>query len=101
MMGIIITCAIICIFRKKNNSSILWTVCCRKATKSDQDLEALIRNYVSLAPKRYSLPKAKDFKSTLVFGQILSVNYFKLDLVYFQFPYLKSTTERSWFILVN
>ncbi|KDO39224.1 hypothetical protein CISIN_1g043200mg, partial [Citrus sinensis] len=64
MMGIIITCAIICIFRKKNNPSILWTVCCRKATKSDQDLEAFIRNYVSLAPERYSFPNVKKMTNS-------------------------------------
>ncbi|KAH9778784.1 LEAF RUST 10 DISEASE-RESISTANCE LOCUS RECEPTOR-LIKE PROTEIN KINASE-like 2.1 [Citrus sinensis] len=64
MMGILITCAIICIFRKKRNSSILRTVCCRKVTKSDEDIEAFIRNYGSLAPKRYSFPNVKKITNS-------------------------------------
>ncbi|KAK9204090.1 hypothetical protein WN943_014347 [Citrus x changshan-huyou] len=64
MMGILITCAIICIFRKKRNSSILRTVCCRKVTKSDQDIEAFFRNYGSLAPKRHSFPNVKKITNS-------------------------------------
>lgn len=82
-MGIIITCAIICIFRRKKISSILWTVCCRKVTKNDQDLEAFIRNYGPLAPKRYSFPNVKNmtnsFKDELGQGGYGSVYKGKLS----------------------
>ncbi|KAK3225288.1 hypothetical protein Dsin_005150 [Dipteronia sinensis] len=59
-----IMCIIICIYKWRKNSSTITTVMFWKKTKNDRDLEAFIRNYGSLAPKRYSFSNVKKMTNS-------------------------------------
>ncbi|KAI9173826.1 hypothetical protein LWI28_007151 [Acer negundo] len=58
------TSIIICIYKWRKNSSTITTVMFWKKTKNNRDLEAFIRNYGSLAPKRYSFSNVKKMTNS-------------------------------------
>ncbi|XP_044476881.1 uncharacterized protein LOC123204343 [Mangifera indica] len=59
IIGMTIMSIIICICRKKKMSSNMSNFLSKDMTKNDKDIEAFIRDYGSLAPKRYSFSEVE------------------------------------------